>query len=202
MKAFLALTAAVIALATTGCAAGGQPDAAPQPEQTESTSDGGLGLKLLTESDLPAGFAEMQLPTVKDGMGALVGCPALDVRPSAQQGEASVSFAGATAGSFIHESIRLVSADQAKQEIAAIAALPAQCSNAKTASISAMGLQSTAIQLTATPAQLGTSIEAYLMAVRDDQTVVVIAFVSPGTADPAAAESVTKTAWDKASAKS
>ncbi len=201
MKAFLALAALGLALVTSGCTSSGQPAAAPPAsESTDSNSDGGLGLKLLTETDLPAGYSEVQLP-VKGGMGALVGCPALDTPASAGTGEASVSFAGGTAGSLIHQSIRLVTAAEGSKMLADLAALPSQCGNAKTASLSAMGEQSTALQLTATPPQLGVAVDSYLMAVRDATTVVVIVFANPGKADPAAAEAVTKTAWEKASPK-
>jgi hypothetical protein len=200
VKAFLAMAAMTLALVTSGCTASGEPAASPPvPESTDSTSDGGLGVKLLAESDLPPGYTEVQLPTVKGGMGALVGCPALDVRPSEQAGEASVSFAGGTAGSLITESIRLVSAAQARQALDDLAAVPKQCSNAKAASISTFGLQSTAIQLAATPPELGIAVDGYIVGVRDEQTVVVVVFVSPGRADPAAVEAVAKTAWEKAS---
>jgi hypothetical protein len=202
VKAFLVTAAVALAMVSSGCTASGEPAVTPPvPESTDSSSDGGLGVKLLTESDLPPGYTEVQLPTVKGGMGTLIGCPALDVRPSEQVGEASVSFAGGTAGSFITESIRLVSAAQARQALDDLAAIPKQCGNAKAASISAMGMQSTAIQLAATPPELGISVDGYIVGVRDEQTVVVVVFVSPGTADPAAVEAVAKTAWEKASPK-
>ncbi|GIH11392.1 hypothetical protein Rhe02_94590 [Rhizocola hellebori] len=199
-KTALATAAVALALISSGCTASGEPDTSPPlPDTTDSTSDGGLGVKLLTESDLPPGFSEVQLPTVKGGMGALIGCPALDVRPSEQVGEASVSFAGGTAGSLITESIRMVTAAQSRQALEDLAAVPKQCSNAKTASVSTMGTQSTAIRVTATPPELGIGIDGYIVGIRDEQTVVVVVFVSPGTADPAAAEAVAKTAWEKAS---
>jgi hypothetical protein len=202
VKAFLVTAAVALALASSGCTASGDPAQNPSlPESTDSSSDGGLGVKLLTESDLPPGYSEVQLPTVKGGMGALIGCPMLDVRPSAQTGEASVSFAGGTAGSLITESIRLVSAEQARQALDDLAAVPKQCANAKAASISAMGVQSAAIQLTATPPELGIAVSGYVVGVRDEQTVVVVVYVSPGQADPAAAEAVAKTAWEKVSPK-
>jgi hypothetical protein len=202
VKAFLVTAAVALALASSGCTASGEPaQTPPVPESTDSFSDGGLGVKLLTESDLPPGYSEVQLPTVKGGMGALIGCPMLDVRPSEQEGEASVSFAGGTAGSLITESIRLVSATQARQALDDLAAVPKQCANAQAASISAMGAQSTAIQLTATPPELGIAVNGYVVGVRDEQTVVVVVYVSPGQADPAAVEAVAKTAWEKVSPK-
>ncbi len=203
MKAFLALAAVTLALVTSGCtASGGEPaEVSALPETTDSNSDGGLGVKLLTETDLPAGYSEVQLPTVHGGMGAFIGCPALDARPSQQTGEARVSFAGGAAGSLITESIRLVSAAESQKALADLAAVPKQCGNAKAASISKMGSESTAIQLTATPPELGISVDGYVVGVRDDKTVVVVVFVSPGKADPAAVEAVAKTAWEKASLK-
>jgi hypothetical protein len=202
VKAFLAMAAVTLALASSGCTASGDPAGPPPiPESTDSTSDGGLGVKLLTESDLPPGYTEIQLPTVKGGIGALIGCPALDVRPSEHIGEASVAFAGGTAGSLITESIRLVSAAQSRQILADLAGVPKQCSNAKAASVSTMGSESTAIQLTATPPELGVSVDGYVVGIRDEQTVVVVVYVSPGKADPAAVEAVAETAWEKASPK-
>ena len=197
VKAFLALAALSLTLVTSGCNTGGQPASAPPsaPESTEAVADGGLGLILLTESDLPEGYAEAALP-VRGGLGALLGCPALDTTA-----EASVSFAGSTAASLIHESIHIVTQAEGQQMLADLAALPAQCANAKAAAMPAMGEQSAALRLTATPAQFGTQVDGYLMAVRDATTVVVVVFVHPGTADPATAEAVTRAAWTKTSAQ-
>lgn len=196
-----ALAIAILAMLITSCSNGQPAPPLPVPELTESTSDSGLYAKLLTEADLPAGYTETALPSIKGGVGSVVDCPALDVRPSANAGEASVAFAGGSAGSLISETVRLTSAGEAKKALADLAAMPKQCGNAKTATLAKLGLESTAVQLTATPAGLGVTLDGYIVGVRDDTMVVLVVFVSPDKADTAAVEAIAKTAWEKAAPK-
>ncbi|HCU49246.1 MAG TPA: hypothetical protein DGG94_05455, partial [Micromonosporaceae bacterium] len=116
-----ALAIAILAMLITSCSNGQPAPPLPVPELTESTSDSGLYAKLLTEADLPAGYTETALPSIKGGVGSVVDCPALDVRPSANAGEASVAFAGGSAGSLISETVRLTSAGEAKKALADLA---------------------------------------------------------------------------------
>lgn len=193
------LAALAVVVLATGCTRAGVDTAPPTlPEVSESTSDSDLASRLLSETDLPAGYTETELPNLKGGVGSMVGCPALDARPGAVEGEATVAFAGGVAGSLISETVRLSSTAELSQAMADLKALPQRCLNAKSADFAAMGTESTSVQLTATPDGLGITLDGYLVGVRNDQVFVLVVYVSPDEADPAIAEAVAKTAWEKA----
>jgi hypothetical protein len=62
----------------------------------------------------------------------------------------------------------------------------------------ALGKESTALELNATLSGTGTVVKGYIAGLRDDQVLVLVVYVSPGTADRATFDSVTRVAWEKA----
>jgi hypothetical protein len=153
--------------------------------------------RLLSQDDLPEGFEETTLPTGQGGFGSLISCPSLEP-PAAGADEARVSFAGVAVGNIIAESVRLTGPAQSHQVLADLARLPQQCNVTAPATALALGKESTALELNATLSGTGTVVKGYIAGLRDDQVLVLVVYVSPGTADRATFDSVTRVAWEKA----
>jgi hypothetical protein len=189
----------VIALA--GCTtAHPQESAVPVvPDAGLSTAQGQLQGRLLADTDLPTGYEETTLPTVEGGFGALIGCPSLEPPAASDANEARVSFAGGAAGNLISESVRMSEPAESHQVLTDLAKVPQQCSAARVATAPKLAKESTALELNATLAGTGTVVNGYIIGLRDDQIIVLVVYVSPGKADRAAADTVTRIAWEKAS---
>jgi hypothetical protein len=190
--------ALVSAIVLAGCTAkSAEPDAPAVPEVSQA--EGGLQAKLLSESDLPEGYSETQLPTVQGGFGSLIGCPALEPPAPSDADEARVSFAGTPPGNLISETVRLAGPEVTHQVLADLAKVTQTCKGLTAATAPQLGKESTAVELNATLNSVGTVVNGYIIGLRNDQIMVVIVYVSPGKADLATVETVTRKAWEKAS---
>lgn len=187
------------AILLAGCAkAAPQPQTSTLPEiDTAATGAQQLESRLMSQTDLPDGFEETQLPSVQGGLGSLIGCPALEP-PAPSDTEARVSFAIVSKGDLISETVRMAGPDQSHQVLADLAKVPQQCHIATATTAPELGTESTALELNATLTPTGTVVNGYLVGMRDDKTLVVVVYVTPGKADRATADSVTKVAWEKA----
>lgn len=200
MKHLTRAFAACLVIALAGCTRATPESSLPAvPDLNVSTAQGQLQGKLLAQSDLPAGYEETTLPTVQGGFGSLIGCPTLEPPAPSDADEARVSFAGASAGNLIAESVRMANPDQSHLMLAELAKAPQQCGAAKAATAPKLGKESTALELNATLTGTGTVVNGYIIGLRDDQILVLVVYVSPGKADRATADAVTRIAWEKAS---
>jgi hypothetical protein len=191
--------AAGLVIALAGCThATPEPSLPAVPDLSVSTAQGQLQGKLLAESDLPAGYEETMLPTVQGGFGSLIGCPSLEPPAPSDADEARVSFAGVTAGNLIAESVRVSGPEQSHRMLAELAKAPQQCGAARATTAPKLGTESTALELNATLTGTGTVVSGYIVGLRDDQILVLVVYVSPGKADRAAADTITRIAWEKA----
>ena len=201
MKQLFRAFAAGLVIALAGCTVATPRDAAapPVPDVDLSTAAGQLQAKLLADTDLPEGYEETTLPIVEGGFGSLIGCPSLEPPAASDADEARVSFAGVAAGNLISESVRMSDATASHKLLLDLMNAPKQCSAAAPATAPKLGIESAALELNATLSNGGTVVNGYIIGLRDDRIVVLIVYVGPGKADRAAAEMVTRIAWEKAS---